>query len=263
MLLCPKCKSKLIKDEKTFYCEHHHSYDISKRGYVNLMPAMHKQSGDDKNMVKARKQFLSHQYYEVLRNALADMISQLPIQTLLDAGCGEGYYTNYLQLENPSLQMLGFDVSKYAIDEACKARSNVQYIVGSVFHLPIQDESMDALLSVFAPFDAQEIHRILTKEGYFICVSPGKRHLMGLKKILYSDIYENQDDIVELPGFKLQKRVEVHDIIHVNCADIWALFQMTPYFWKTSKQGSEALKQITTLTTEIAFHIDMYQKIDE
>lgn len=36
MLICPVCKKKLIKENKTFRCENNHSFDCAKQGYVNL-----------------------------------------------------------------------------------------------------------------------------------------------------------------------------------------------------------------------------------
>ena len=262
MLCCPKCQCALIKDKKRFYCENGHSYDIAKRGYVNLMPSMQKQSGDDKDMVKARTMFLSQGYYEPLRTTLTNIIDSLSIKTLVDAGCGEGYYTNEVKIKHPQIEIIGFDVSKFAIDEACKASVGVQYTVCSVFHMPLQAKRVQAGLSVFAPFDEKEMYRVLEDDGYFIRVSPGKRHLMGLKEVLYQDVYENEDTSKQLEGFVLYDRKEVAYTIQINNAQqIWALFQMTPYYWKSSKQASDQLKGISSLETEVVFEIDVYKKI--
>lgn len=263
MLCCPKCQSILVKDHHRFFCEKGHSYDIAKRGYVNLMPSMQKQSGDDKEMVKARSLFLSGGYYAPLKNALQDIVQSLSLHTLVDAGCGEGYYTNALKKQYPQVDLVGFDVSKFAIDEACKAKVGVQYAVCSVFHMPLKNESTQGVLSVFAPFEAEEIYRVLEDDGYFIRVSPGKRHLMGLKDVLYQDVYENEDQWKELKGFILHKRQELAYRIQVETSEqIWALFQMTPYYWKSSKQASETLKKLTSLETEVVFEIDVYKKIN-
>lgn len=74
MLLCPKCGSKLIKEKRVWRCLNNHSYDIAKRGYVNL--ALHHKalSGDDRDMVKARTRFLSHGYYAPLQAVERDII---------------------------------------------------------------------------------------------------------------------------------------------------------------------------------------------
>ena len=85
-------------------------------------------------MVKARTRFLSHGYYAPLQAALVELVRGYHPSVVIDAGCGEGYYTNRVKQETDTL--LGFDLSKYAVDEACKARSGAVYAVASVFHMP-------------------------------------------------------------------------------------------------------------------------------
>ena len=57
MLICPVCKKKLIKENKTFRCENNHSFDCAKQGYVNLSRKQTKNHGDNALMVKARTNF--------------------------------------------------------------------------------------------------------------------------------------------------------------------------------------------------------------
>ena len=132
MLLCPKCGNKLVREERVWRCQNNHSYDIAKRGYVNL--ALHHKalSGDDREMVKARTRFLSHGYYAPLQAALVELVRGYHPSVVIDAGCGEGYYTNRVKQETDTL--LGFDLSKYAVDEACKARSGA-YMRWRVFSI--------------------------------------------------------------------------------------------------------------------------------
>ncbi len=259
MLICPKCNQRLDKKEKMWCCENHHTYDIAKRGYVHLAMHQKKNTGDDKEMVKARTRFLSHGYYEILRNELKRIIDVYNPHAIIDAGCGEGYYTNYLK--NEQNEIIGFDLSKHAVDEACKARKEVQYVVASIFHLPLADECCDMVVSVFAPFDAQEFYRVLKLNGLFIKAGPAPRHLMGLKKVLYDKPYENPSDVMEYEGFVLEDTILLEDVISIQDAqDIQALFHMTPYYWKTSRNAAEKLKNITSLETEIQFQIEIYRR---
>lgn len=259
MLICPKCNQNLNKKEKMWCCENHHTYDIAKRGYVHLAMNQKKNTGDDKEMVKARTRFLSHGYYEILRNELKRITDVYNPHTIIDAGCGEGYYTNYLK--NEQNEIIGFDLSKHAVDEACKARKQVQYVVASIFHLPLADKCCDMVLSVFAPFDIQEFYRVLKSNGLFIKVGPAPRHLMGLKKILYDKPYENPNEVMEYEGFILEDTILLEDVISIqDVNDIQALFHMTPYYWKTSRNAAEKLKNITGLETEIQFQIEIYRR---
>ena len=62
-ILCPVCKEKLSQNEKSYKCLNNHSFDISKQGYLNLSLSSSKNTGDEKNMIKARKAFLDKDYY--------------------------------------------------------------------------------------------------------------------------------------------------------------------------------------------------------
>ena len=54
-ILCPKCRNILYKDEKTYKCAQGHSFDIAKEGYLNLNLKNSKNTGDNPEMIKARK----------------------------------------------------------------------------------------------------------------------------------------------------------------------------------------------------------------
>lgn len=262
MLICPKCKEILKKEEHQYRCHQGHCFDIAKRGYVNLVLGAHKISGDDKNMVKARTNFLSHGYYQPLCDRLLCIMKELHGKVIVDAGCGEGYYTNQIKRQIKDIQLYGFDLSKYAIDEACKAKMDIIYGVCSIAHLPLLDASVDSILSVFAPIDLDENLRVLTKDGYFLKVGPSPKHLLQLKELLYKDVYENEVDKNLDNRMQLVHEETLSYTIDIeNSDDIWALFQMTPYYWKTSKDASDALKKVTKLTTQIEFHIQLLKKI--
>ena len=259
MLICTKCGKPLKKLDTCYRCEEGHSFDIAKRGYVNLNLNNRKRTGDEKEMIQGRRSFLEKGYYQIFRDRLCEILNQYDIHTLCDAGCGEGYYTNAFMQEGR--QVFGFDLSKYGVDYASRARNGVFYGVASVFRLPLEDQCMDAVLSIFAPFDEAEMARVLKEQGLFIKVSPAKRHLMGMKKVLYEEVYENEAPSQEMEHFVLKEEIIVEDVIRLNCQeDIWNLFTMTPYYHKTPYQGKEALKQYNELTTEIGFVMQVYVK---
>ena len=43
--------------------------------------------------------------------------------------------------------------------------------------------------------------------------------------------------------------------------DIHNLFQMTPYYWKTPREGAERLAKLTQLTVRTAFRIHVFQAL--
>ena len=91
---------------------------------------------------------------------------------------------------------------------------------------------------------------------------PAPRHLFQMKEILYDRPYLNEEKLTPYEGFCYVKVVPVRDTIHVvGQSHIHALFQMTPYYWKTPKEGCERLEKLQELQTEIAFDIHVFEKI--
>ena len=260
-MICPKCAAKLIHSEGVWRCENHHTYDIARQGYVNLMLGG-KVHGDSKEMVQARHQFLMAGHYRVLKEKLEEVIQSLQVQILLDLGCGEGYYTSGMSQYVD--EAYGVDLSKDALKIASRTDKHSQYIVASIFRLPFEDKSVDCVTNIFAPAPIDECARVLKKHGFYVRVAPHKRHLWGLKKELYDQVYENETDVIKDERFELIERIKVEDIIHVDHHDdIEALFMMTPYYWKSSKEAAHKVASMESLHTESEFDIQIYRKIEE
>lgn len=259
MLVCPKCRQPLTKNGKTYRCEANHSYDIAKKGYVNLVLGNQKISGDSKEMVDARTLFLSQGYYQVLADKLIQVLDEYDPKTLVDAGCGEGYYTR--QFKKADRQIIAFDLSKPALNTAAKMDHDSIYAISSIFDMPIADESTECVMNIFAPTPVEEIQRILKTGGTLIKVGPAAKHLHGLKAVLYEEVYDNEEETNEIKGLNFIQRITVSDLIKItDNAVIRALFMMTPYYWKTSQEAAARLNDLTELTTEIDFLIDVYSK---
>ena len=115
---CPVCQQKLQTIENRLICEKNHSFDRHKKGYVNLLMSHHKNSkapGDNTEMVNGRRAFLRAGHYQGFANAIVAMASQCqqsdkPLQ-IVDAGCGEGFYTDQLQAQITGSIVYGFDIS--------------------------------------------------------------------------------------------------------------------------------------------------------
>lgn len=264
---CPVCKNPLTKGEKSYTCEKNHTYDIAKSGYVNLLLPNQmntKFPGDNKLMVAARTNFLNKEYYKALSDKLCEGILHYCKEgsTVFDAGCGEGYYTSKVFSRlNGKAEIIGIDISKIALAVAAKRDKGVEYAVGSLFHLPVLSESCDVLMSLFAPYCGEEFRRVLKKDGVMILVIPSEKHLWGLKKVVYDEPYVNEVKDYKLDGFQLLQQVTIEDkIILPTNEDIANLFTMTPYYYKTSIEGSKRVEQLENLETEISFEILAYKK---
>ena len=268
---CPLCGKRLEKQERTLKCENGHSFDISAEGYTHLLPPNKMNSkvpGDSKEMAASRSAFLDGGYYEPLQKALVETVLELAKDeetAVLDCGCGEGYYTAAVakELKNrfAKAKIAGFDISRPSVKRAAKRSKEVEFAVASVFDIPVFDESFDILVNVFSPLSIEEYSRVLKNSGYYIYVVPAARHLWQLKAAIYDTPYENKEEDIPYEGFEHveTKRVRYEALIKTQ-KDIFALFQMTPYYWKTSAKGAKKLEKLETLLTEVAFDIHIYKK---
>ena len=264
---CPLCGLPLSKTEHGCACENGHSFDAARQGYVHLLPVnrMHaKIPGDSKEMVEARTKFLSLGYYAPFREALFRLAREFLPEggVVLDAGCGEGYYTAALldAAREKRGRCAAFDISKFAVKAAAGRVKGVEFAVASSFHIPVADGAVDLLTAVFSPFAEAEFRRAVKPGGVMLLAVPSARHLWGLKCALYEKPYENGERVDEYPGFAFLRRESVRGEMTVRGAEnIRALFAMTPYLWRTESAAVERLGALDTLTTEIGFDFLLYR----
>lgn len=271
---CPVCGGPLIREEKTVRCPMGHSYDIAKEGYVYLLQPNRRHSpdpGDNKEMVAARRRFLEAGHYGIFSDRLNERAFsglQTDRPAILDAGCGEGYYTgrllDFFLKGGRRPELSGLDISKSAVKAAAKKYPEISFAAGSIFELPVLSGSADCVTDLFAPIVPQEFFRALKPGGLLILAVPSPRHLYGLKEILYDAPYENEYRETEYPGFRFLDRVPVRGEITLKTPrEISDLFSMTPYFRKTPREGVDRLQRTETLSTQIGFDFLRYRKVAE
>lgn len=282
-LTCPVCGCALhtSDDRRSLVCDgaRTHCFDGGGGGYLPLAPR-HPGGGDARDAVRARSHFLNSGYYEPARAALCRLAAEhFPSGgCLLDAGCGEGYYS--IGLAASGFAVMGFDLSKYAVDAAARrARaerlrkaprdgSHTLFAVGSVFELPVRDACVDGVVNVFAPCAPAEFARVLKSGGKLIVAGAGEEHLMGLKRLLYDETHVN-DSRRDLPGADVpltlsERRTVSFSMTVEGRENLDALFSMTPYYWRTSRDGQERLAAADRLETSVSFDFFVYTKtVDE
>lgn len=266
ILVCPVCKNGVDHKDGRLLCKGgRHSFDIAREGYVNLAVG-HAPGGDSKQAVAARTSFLEKGYYAPAAQALEQALTKYlpPDALLIDAGCGQGWYSNRIAAKGYG--MLGFDLSKFGCARAAKNAAaqgleNTAYAVASVYTMPVHDGSVQGVLNIFAPCAEQEYCRVLADGGYLFLLGAGQRHLMGLKQALYRDTYENAER-ADLPG--TMQHVETvritFEITVTGHDDVQALFSMTPYYWRTSPDGRAKLEALDQLKTEVDMLLYVYRK---
>ena len=264
LFICPVCKGSLYRDERKYFCENGHSFDISKFGYVNLLMSQQssdKRHGDDKIMVKARRDFLNKGFYEKLRDAVVNTVIQNSLSDgiIIDVGCGEGYYTGLL-FSNGYENVFGIDISKDALRFAAKSLKEYEFAVASAYDLPFSNNSADALVNIFAPCPYNEFKRVLKPGGVLVKAIPLEDHLWELKCALYDEPYKNKPEKRDEELFELFSFTELKYTITLESnEDILNLFKMTPYYYKTGRRETERLMSLNSLLTTVHFAIEVYK----
>ncbi len=263
--ICPVCKHKLNKSESQYVCTQGHSFDVSKDGYVNLLMSQQssaKRHGDDKLMVRSRRDFLEKGFYKSLSNKLCETVKNYvnPHSVIVDVGCGEGYYSNAIS-KVILTDFYGVDISKDALRYASRSMKEGQFAVASAFNLPFEDSAVDCVLNIFAPSAYNEFYRVLKENGLLIKSVPLEEHLWGLKSVLYDKPYKNKPEIRNEELFELVSETEIkYEINLTDSEDILNLFRMTPYYYKTSREDAEKLINQKELTTIVHFCVEVYRK---
>lgn len=265
-LCCPVCGELLQRQEKRYLCPKGHSYDLAKQGYVNLLQSQRsskRNHGDDREMVAARQQFLELGYYAPLRDLLMEKVYFYTAKNglIVDAGCGEGWYTAGVAAKMQGSPVIGFDISKEALKWAAKRQGFSHLAVASCYAMPLQSGCADALLNFFSPLAAEEYARVLKKGGHLFRAVPGEKHLWELKQAVYSTPLPNRPEPEDLPGLTLLERCPIQTEITLKSnEELQSLFKMTPYYYRTSPGDKAKLGAYSSFTTRTEFTLLIYEK---
>lgn len=261
-LICPLCSSALTENAQGLSCAQRHQFDRAKEGYFNLLPVQYKNSrepGDTSEQLLARREFLSAGYFLPLLETLADLVPA-ESASLLDIGCGEGYFTRALSAKLKGADVYGVDIAKAGIRLAAKSDKRATYAVASSHALPLADASVDVITRIYAPSKDEELVRTLHPDGTLIIVTPGVNHLLGLRKKIYHQIRSHPEPTAP-QGFVSMAIHKVNFTLNVAAgAHATALLQMTPFAWKLPADFREQY-QTQNLVDEADFQIALYQKI--
>lgn len=263
-LICPLCRTALQTPAKTWSCENGHAFDVAREGYVNLLPVQHKKSlspGDTAESVAARRRFLAAGHYQPLREAVATMLASLSAQTLLDLGCGEGYYTEAMRAEVPAV--CGLDIAKPAIQLAARQQKAVTWLVASGSLLPLADASLDVVSSLFSPLPVTEMHRVLKPSGHVLMVTPASDHLWQVREGLFEHVRAHEPDkflATFRSGFVLKQRQRIEAPLQLSQSALKDLLAMTPYAWKATAERRALLEANESFQTLAAFDVMLFQR---
>ncbi|WP_432093301.1 putative RNA methyltransferase [Streptomyces sp. bgisy100] len=185
LLRCPTCAARLRPGPGALRCPAGHTFNIARHGYVSLLTGTRATSGDDAAMARARDRFLATGRYGPIRRVVARLAADaVPGQgTVVDVGCGTGYYLADVLDRLPGARGLGLDASVRALRTAARAHPRAAAATWDVFRpFPLADGAADVVLDVFAPRNPSEFHRVLRSGGRLVVVRPTGRHLTELRR---------------------------------------------------------------------------------
>lgn len=254
---CPICQENLTLLETNFKCCNRHSFDLAKFGYVNLAPQIKQSANYNKENFQNRQQILEAGFYQAILDAVSDLLaSSKTTTTILDIGCGEGFYSRKLQESHSEKTFYAFDISKDSVQIAAKSEPNwaVNWFVGDLARLPIKDTNMDILLDIFSPANYGEFRRVLSKDGILIKVIPTENHLKEIRQRVQDQLtnkeYSNQD---------IKEHFQEHFTIlssqtasltkTITAEQLQALLSMTPLLFHVD-QSKIDWSQLTEITIE-------------
>ena len=254
---CPICQKNLTLVETSLKCSNRHSFDFAKFGYVNLAPQIKQSTNYDKENFQNRQQILEAGFYQAILEGVSDLLETNPsVKTVLDIGCGEGFYSRKLQESHSDKTFYAFDISKDSVQIAAKSEPNwaVNWFVGDLARLPIKNASMDILLDIFSPANYGEFQRVLSKDGILIKVIPTKNHLKEIRHIVQDQLtnkdYSNQDIKDHFQEhFSIQSRQIASLTKSITAGQRQALLSMTPLLFHVD-QSKIDWSQLTEVTIE-------------
>ena len=254
---CPICQENLTLIETSLKCSNRHSFDLAKFGYVNLAPQIKQSANYYKENFQNRQEILEAGFYQTILETISDLLARLETaKTILDIGCGEGFYSRKLQESHPDKTFYAFDISKDSVQIATKCEPNwaVNWFVGDLARLPIQDASMDILLDIFSPANYGEFRRVLSKDGILIKVIPTENHLKEIRQMVQDQLtkkdYSNQDIKEHFQEhFSIQSSQIASLTKPITAEQRQALLAMTPLLFHVDQTKID-WSQLTEITIE-------------
>jgi len=272
-LCCPVCGSGLERGTSHLHCSQGHAFDVARQGYVNLLVGRRVPgNADTPTMVEARESFLAAGHYSALAQLLADCAGEavesgVEGACILELGAGTGYYLARVLDRCPGVPGLALDISKFAARRAARAHARIAAVVADGAKLfPLHTGSAALALSIFAPRNASEFHRVLGPRGMLLVATPTSRHLRELIEplgLLHVDERKEERLHAQLsPLFEPQRQHSLELTLRLSRQDVTHLAAMGPSAFHIAPeelQGRVArLDEWTEVTA--SFTVSMHRK---
>jgi 23S rRNA (guanine745-N1)-methyltransferase len=223
LLLCPvrDCHLPLQRDAQRVFCARGHSFDIARSGYINLLQPQDRRSkhpGDTTAAIAGRRRLHDSGVTRPLLQAIANILAAFPSDTVLDAGCGEGFYLGALARQT-GFDAHGVDISIPAVDLAARRYPACEWIVANADRfVPYPDRSFSIVMSITARMNAGEFRRVLHDDGRLLIALPAPDDLVELRGTGRDRVAQTVEALAY--GFALVDRSQVTTTANLDAAAV-------------------------------------------
>jgi len=264
-LICPLCRAVLVPAEKTYRCAQGHAFDRAKEGYLSLLHGRQKGEGrgDSKAMILARDRVHRAGVFDPLVKALAALSFAPPLKSVLELGCGEGFFLGHMVRTHAIATSYGLDLSVDAVKLAAKTLKSSLILRADLLNpLPFADGSLDLVQSIFAPRPLAEIRRVLCPGGYALFVHPQADHWQELRAFLPLAKIGEEKLPPELEGFAPVAASHVCTKLVLSHAGLVDLVEMSPSIHRLTREGTAWQNLLpATLAATLAVRIALCRRL--
>lgn len=233
-LCCPKCHAAMQLKHSSFVCPAGHCYDLAAANYLNLAPQKPQSALYDEQLFATRRRVFAAGFYQKLCLTIADIAAAQPLRphqplTVIDAGCGEGFFARSLLAALPAAEVLALDLAKAGVVAAAKAEPRLKCLLADLAALPLPDNSADIILNILSPANYREFTRVLAPGGLLIKVVPGADYLKQVRAAYNLPAGEDSESAALLAALPQPKTAErLTYTLPVSAEQATDFLRMTP-----------------------------------
>ena len=184
------CGEPLHRVTASYSCPRGHTFDVARRGYVNVLQPHDRRSrhaGDTADAVTARSRLLDAGIGAAAIAAIVRVVTSLdlgPRPAIVDLGCGGGELLGTLAATvSDARALVGIDLSTAAIDRAAQHFPALTWVVANADRrLPLLDAGVDAIVSLNGRRNPADTARVLVPRGTLVIGVPAADDLIELRE---------------------------------------------------------------------------------
>lgn len=270
-----------MRSEASWRCDAGHTFDIARRGYVNLLQPTDRKSleaGDTRASVEARARLVAagvgaavlEQFIECAASALGAVHSPANVEpgaghtatpVVVDLGCGSGDTLAALAVRRPIVG-IGIDLSTAAAEYAARRSPALTWVVANADRrLPLLDASVDLVLSQQGRRNPAECARVLRPGARLLVSVPAPDDLIELRETVQgAGVERSRMDAViaeHAPHFTAVSRVTARMRQTLERSALLDLLRGT--YRGARQSASKRLEQLDRLDVTLAWELCVFQ----